>query len=190
MSANPSGAQSGAQSGVQPGPEQEPRRLLLLRHAKATTADPGPNAEQHDHARDLAERGRHDASSMGRALRRLSLKPDLVLVSSARRTERTWTLLGRFDDPQPVVTITDQLYLAEPFELLSVLRRTPDAMRTVLLIGHNPGIHQLALQLAGQDAPHSLQAGLGTCTLVSFVVRSGWDALGAHPLPNPEFVRP
>lgn len=185
-----SGAQSELQSESRPGQQEAPRRLLLLRHAKATTADPGPNAEQHDHARDLAERGRHDASSMGRALRRLSLKPDLALVSSARRTERTWALLGRFDDPQPAVTITDQLYLAEPFELLSVLRRTPDTIRTVLLIGHNPGIHQLALQLAGQDAPHSLQAGLNTCTLVSFVVRSGWQALGAHPLPTPELVRP
>ncbi len=166
------------------------RSLLLLRHAKATITDPGPNADQHDHARDLAERGRHDASAMGRILRRLALHPDLALVSSARRTVRTWELLGRFDDPQPTLTISDQLYLAEPFDLLAILRRTPDTVGTLMLIGHNPGMHQLALQLAGLDAPSSLQAGLNTCTMVRFSVGSGWDALGSRPLGAPELIRP
>ncbi|MCQ8278111.1 histidine phosphatase family protein [Acetobacteraceae bacterium KSS8] len=166
------------------------RQLLLLRHAKATASDPGPAGDNNDHARDLAERGRHDASSMGRILRRQSLRPDMALVSSSRRTVRTWEMLGRFDDPQPAVLVSDRLYLAEPPELLSAIRDVPDTVQTLLVIGHNPGLHQLALQLAGEAAPSSLRAGLSTSTMVRLAVESGWAALGEATLAVLEQIRP
>ncbi len=167
-----------------------PRQLLLLRHAKATASDPGPAGDANDHARDLADSGRHDASAMGRIMRRQSLRPDMALVSSARRTVRTWEMLGRFDDPQPALLVSDRLYLAEPPELLAAIRSVPDAVRTLLVIGHNPGLHQLALQLAGDAAPSSLRAGLNTCTMVRLAADQSWTELGGKTLAVLDQIRP
>jgi phosphohistidine phosphatase len=153
------------------------RRLLLLRHAKASTVESGHTGESGDHARDLSDRGRHDACAMGRELARQSLRPDLALVSSARRTKRTWELLGLSADPAPSVIVSDRLYLAGPSELLSMLREVPDDVGTAMLVGHNPGLHALAIRLGGAQAPASLRAGLGTCTLVVLAFECGWQAL-------------
>ena len=126
-----------------------PRQLLLLRHAKA---EPGSA----DADRDLDARGRRDAGALGHEMRSLGLVPQLALLSSALRTRRTFEYLGAFD-PAPAVQVTDDLYLAEPGMLLSALRAVADEIRSLLLVGHNPGLHELALALAGpqvaQQAP-------------------------------------
>lgn len=125
------------------------RRLLLLRHAKSSWADPGVR----DHDRPLNERGRQAASRMGEYLRAAGLVPDRVLCSSARRTCET---LVRLELPTVDVEVTRDLYLADPDTVLGRVRSTDDDIGTLLVIGHNPTIQELAVDLVTPD--HSMAA--------------------------------
>ena len=154
------------------------RQLLLLRHAKSSWDDPGLS----DHARPLNARGRRSASAIADVMRDLRLSPDLVLVSSARRTLQTLEALMPFDD-NALVEPTDALYLASAPQLLEAVRRTPETVRSLLLIGHNPGLHELAQTLAA-DAPAArgdartgaarLAEGYPTAALAEFTVGVPW----------------
>jgi phosphohistidine phosphatase len=127
------------------------RQLLLLRHAKSSWDDP----RLPDHARPLNARGRRSALAMGDAMRDLGLAPDVVLVSSARRTLQTLEALAPIEG-SPLVEPMDALYLAPWHGLLEALRGVRETARSVLLIGHNPGLHELAMALAG---PAGMAAG-------------------------------
>ncbi len=159
------------------------RQLLLLRHAKAETSGTA------DPDRDLDARGCRDADALGHEMRRLGLVPQLVLSSSALRTCRTVERLGAFD-PAPAVQVTDSLYLAEPGVLLLALQAVAEKIRSLLLVGHNPGLHALALHLAGTHAPQALRDGLPTCTLACFSVGTGWSGLGTHPPSDLRLIHP
>jgi len=119
-------------------------QLLLLRHAKSSWED----AALPDRDRPLNKRGRRAAAAMRQAMRELGLAPDLVLVSPARRTQETLTGLQPWDDT-PLVEQLETLYLATAQQLLAVLRGVHETVRSVLLIAHNPGMHELAVMLAG-----------------------------------------
>lgn len=153
------------------------RRLLLLRHSKAV-AIVGPASEAGDHARDLSDRGRQDASRLGDMLRSQGLQPDLALVSSALRTRRTWDLLAPFVEPVPALVISNRIYVAEAEDLLFLLRETAEEIGSVMLVGHNPGLHELALHLAraGGDTT-GLDSGMSTCALAQFDVIGRWSDL-------------
>ena len=151
------------------------RSLLLVRHAKAAD-EPDVGGTTGDHARDLSERGLREAANLGRTLRRLHLLPDLVLVSSALRTRRTWAAMAAAmreeapERPAPEPVITDRLYLATAADLRMALREIADPPRSIMLVGHNPGLHELALQLVGAErsaAAVELRAGLPPCTPVA-----------------------
>ncbi len=152
------------------------RQLLLLRHAKSDWDDPRLS----DHARPLNARGRRAAAAMAQAMRELRLSPDLVLVSSARRTLQTLEALTPFEDG-PLVEPMDDLYLAPWQRLLDLLRGVPETVRSVLLIGHNPGLHQLGLALMGpaENSPNAtrLAEGYPTGTLSEFAIASPWHLL-------------
>ena len=155
------------------------RQLLILRHAKSSWDDP----LLADHARPLNARGRQAAMDMRRSLDEAGV-PDLVLVSSARRTLQTLQALGSFD-PLPRVTPLDALYLADVAQLLQVLTGVDDDISRVLLIGHNPGLHDLALHLAGAPgSPESLPTlqhlteGFPTGALAEFSVAGPWWSIG------------
>ncbi len=126
------------------------RRLLLFRHA---SAEAGTGHE--DHARPLDPAGRADARAMGRRLAALDLRPDLVLCSSALRATETWEEAGPAWTPAPVVTLDDALYLSDPGTLLDVIAVQDGDDASLMVIGHNPGLHQLAATLAsgGAEAP-------------------------------------
>lgn len=112
-----------------------------MRHAKSSWGDPGLA----DHERPLNRRGRRAATAVGRRLRDAGARPDLVLCSSATRARQT---LDRLRLASSEIAIEDELYGAGPDELLARLRRIPDTVTTALLIGHNPGIEELAENLA------------------------------------------
>ena len=160
---------------------------MLLRHAKAL-ADTGPTGAAGDHARDLSDRGCRDALAMGDTLRRRGLLPQHVLVSSALRTRRTLELLGGFDT-SPGIEIVDRLYLAEPEELLACVQGLPDTMGAVMLVGHNPGLHELAMHLGGSGAPAGLRDGLPTCALVVLEIEGSWSSLPRHGGSPAELIR-
>jgi phosphohistidine phosphatase len=126
------------------------KRLLLLRHAKAVPSSPGGDFE-----RELAPRGRKDAAQMGAFLRSEQLVPQLVLISPARRTRETADLVrGAFANP-PELVANRALYLAEPVTILQEIRNTDPDVATLLVVGHNPGIADLANLLAAAGDPHS-----------------------------------
>jgi len=117
------------------------RRLTLLRHAKSDWPDVP------DRDRPLAKRGRRDAPVIGRWLRDHGYLPDAVICSAARRTRQTWDLVAPQLGGSPSVTFEPRAYAASPLTLLYLVRELPAASRSALLIGHNPGIEELAASL-------------------------------------------
>ena len=152
------------------------RQLILLRHAKSSWDD----ASMPDRDRPLNARGRRSAAVMRLAMQELGLSPDVVLVSTAKRTMETLEALEPWDD-SPLIEPMDSLYLANPMQLLAALHGVAETVRSVLLIGHNPGLHDLALSLAGQEALASpadmmraLASGFPTGALAEFVIAGSW----------------
>jgi len=125
------------------------RRLMLLRHAKTETNAPSG----HDHDRRLDDRGRSDAAEIGHWIGRNPPFPDMVLVSTAVRARQTWDLVWEeMKDrvPAPEIETLDELYGAEPAQLLKMVRMASASdPKRLMLVGHNPGMHELALMLTG-----------------------------------------
>jgi phosphohistidine phosphatase len=169
------------------------RQLILLRHAKSSWDDPALP----DHARPLNARGKRAAAVMAAVMRDLGLAPDAVLVSSARRTLQTLEALSPLPD-SPIVEPMDDLYLASWTRMLDAVRSVPETVRSLLLIGHNPGMHDLALALAGPEemargtAPgtHRLAGGYPTAALAEFSVATPWRALDEGQARLIRFIAP
>ncbi|MFE0103001.1 SixA phosphatase family protein [Streptomyces sp. NPDC059009] len=123
----------------------EPRRIVLFRHAKADWP------QVSDHERPLAERGRKDAPVAGRKLADTGIPFDLALCSTAARTRETWKLAVQEFPSRPRTVYEERVYEASPGELIAVLNETPDDVRNLILIGHNPGVQGLADILAGDS---------------------------------------
>jgi phosphohistidine phosphatase len=156
-------------------------QLLLLRHAKSSWDD----AALPDRDRPLNKRGRRSVAAMREAMRDLGLAPDMVLVSPARRTQETLAKLEPWDDT-PLIEPMEALYLASAKELLGVLHDVNETVRSVLLIGHNPGMHELAVMLAGGhgdggagEMAKRIAAGFPTGALAEFAVAGPWHQLDA-----------
>jgi phosphohistidine phosphatase len=134
------------------------RRLMLLRHAK--TEHDAPSGRDRD--RRLDNRGRHDAAEIGGWIGRHPPFPDLVLVSHAIRADQTWEIAWEaMKDlaPEPQVELMPELYGADASELLQIIRGASETdPRRLLLVGHNPGMHELALALAGSGDPAGRKA--------------------------------
>ncbi|MFC8368062.1 MULTISPECIES: histidine phosphatase family protein [unclassified Streptomyces] len=127
------------------------RRLVVLRHAKSARPE-GVT----DHERPLAPRGLRDAPAAGRALAEADCLPGLALCSTAVRARRTWELAAAQWGTPPPVRHDPRLYHADVPELLDVVRETPAEVETLLLIGHNPGLEDLVLTLAGDGLDDTL----------------------------------
>ena len=162
------------------------RQLLLLRHAKSSWDDP----RLADRDRPLSPRGHRDAATLRAAMGDLGLAPDLVLVSPSRRTMETLEALEPWDDA-PLIEPVDALYLADQAQLLAVLHEVAETVRSVLLIAHNPGLHELALALAG-SAPSEprLRAKFPTAALAEFTVSGLWGDVGRRTTGLVRFVTP
>jgi phosphohistidine phosphatase len=124
------------------------RRLLLLRHSKTERAEPG----QRDRDRALTGRGRADAPLIGAYMARHRFVPDLAIVSPATRAQETWDLVAPCFAKPPRVITDDRVYNATPTTLMGVIGEAGDAA-SVMVVGHNPTLHDLAVQLiASGDA--------------------------------------
>lgn len=166
------------------------KTLLLLRHAKSNWDDP----VLADFDRPLATRGRKAAPSMGRELERRGWRPDAVLVSTAKRTRQTWDLVAAelWAAPQP--EFRGLLYDASAEQLLAELRQAPAAVKTLLLIGHNPGMEDLAQLLAGDgsdaQALERLREKFPTAALARLRFEGAWTDLGAGAARLSHCLRP
>jgi len=150
-------------------------QLLLLRHAKSSWDD----ANQPDRDRPLNKRGRQSAALMRQTMQDLGLNPDVVLVSSARRTLETLEALEPWTDA-PLIEPMDSLYLATAGQLLDAVREVAETVRSVLLIGHNPGMHDLALALCADPntaTARHLAAGFPTAALAEFTTSTPWSRI-------------
>ncbi len=131
------------------------------------------------------------------AMRDLGLEPDVILVSTARRTLETLELLEPWDST-PLVEPMDALYLAPPSVLLDTLHAVADTARSVMIVGHNPGLHELALSLLPPDAQadlhqeplRTLARGFPSGALAEFSIAVPWSRLGAGGGRLVRFVSP
>lgn len=162
--------------------------LYLLRHAKAVSKE----GDFRDIDRPLDERGRDGARAVGQWLRRNAIRPDLVLCSPSARTRETLDLaLGV--TPPPETRFDNSLYLADADRLLALLRDVPERFQRVMLIGHNPGIHELALSLADTTSgplASRLAANLPTAGLARYEVEAEWPGLRRRAARLLAFVSP
>lgn len=155
-------------------------QLILMRHAKAERA----RDDQADHDRSLSPAGRDAALRMRARLRALAIEPDVVLTSSARRTRETLDCVA-FWDERPNIETLDTLYMASAARMIETLRGLRETMRSVMVIGHNPGLHELALVLAAgapaeSEARRALEAGYPTARLTDFLILTPWHDLRAQ----------
>src|SRR5262249_21554331 len=147
-------------------------RLHLLRHAKSSWKE-----DVEDRERRLNRRGREAARWVGRHLPAAIGALDLVLCSSAARTHETMDLILADYRVRPRCVIEDGLYAASPEKLMKRLRRLDEDDLNVLLIGHNPGVHQLAVFLADANSTglRALVSGkFPTAARASFMVPDRW----------------
>jgi phosphohistidine phosphatase len=158
------------------------RRLYVLRHAKSSWDDPGLS----DHDRPLAKRGRRATKPLRLYLQKHEIAPELVLCSTARRARET---LERIEPAlgAPTVRREPALYAASAEALLDRLRDVPDAVTSVMLIGHSPGIEDLADTLTGSPVGSKFPtAALATLELLS----ARWGDTGPGTAKLIDFVRP
>jgi phosphohistidine phosphatase len=156
------------------------RTLFLLRHAKSSWADPTLD----DHDRPLAPRGRRAARRIADHLRMVqAVRPQLVLCSSARRARETLAELTPVLGDHVEVVVTDDLYGADADEMLRLLREIGRDIASVMIVGHNPGTHDLALELTGdgdEAAIAQLHTKFPTGALATLQLgHASWDQLTA-----------
>ena len=152
------------------------RSLTLFRHAKTATVRPG----QQDFDRQLTERGREDAARMGAIL---AQRPwDLALVSAARRTAETWEIAKKQFKSPPDAEIDHALYLCGTQALIARIRNLTDTIQHVLVIGHNPDLHEASVWFAGRTenrSAHELRHKFPTAAMSHFTINcAGWREAG------------
>lgn len=147
----------------------ERRSLLVLRHAKAASAPGLADVE-----RPLAERGEKDATAAGSWLRAAAIVPDLVVCSTARRTRQTWEAVAAELPGQAEARYDERIYRNTLDSLLEVVRDTDDAVRSLLLVSHNPGAQQLAAALTAEAKVYE---GFPTCALALIEFTGPWASV-------------
>lgn len=160
-------------------------RLILTRHAKSSWDDPMLD----DHDRPLNKRGRASARAVAGWLAARGYLPDQAMVSTAARTRETWKLISGKRAGAPKPAYLAKLYLAEPEEMLHILRTATG--RTVMMVGHNPGMAYFAQGLAHQPPADSRfeRYPTGATTIIDFDAES-WDQLVWRTGTIVDFVAP
>jgi phosphohistidine phosphatase len=154
-------------------------RLMLLRHAKTEKAEGGMS----DHARRLNARGKADAPVIGAYMARHALIPDLVLISTAERARQTWERVAGALATPPRVTYEERLYNAGAEAIIALVKGTAPTVRTLLVVGHNPGLHEAARRLIASgdvETRERLNEGLPTSGL-AVIDFAGKDWRKLHP---------
>lgn len=165
--------------------EHRLRELLILRHAKSDWKE-----DLDDIERPLSEKGKKAANRLGQWLRDQHLTPDYILISPAQRTQQTFKRLKINKDTCPH-HIEDALYLATLEELLDTLSHIPKHYERVMIIGHNPGLEQLAQYLEHENHCETCETRLfPTSALAHFILPNDWKHLQAGSGKLAQFIRP
>ena len=155
------------------------RQLVLVRHAKAASGNV-------DRERPLADRGMADAPEIGRWLAERQVVPDRVVVSPARRARQTWELAAAGLGPAVEPVLDGRVYDNTVEDLLEVIRETPAAVSTLAIVGHNPGIQDLAVALddgrGDDDARRDVAGKYRTSGVAVFTLKDPWAEARAGTL--------
>jgi phosphohistidine phosphatase len=163
---------------------RDEKELFLLRHAKSSWEDP----DLADHDRPLAPRGRRASKTIAEHMQRERIKPTVVLCSSARRAQETVErIVAALGDSE--VVIEPGLYHASAGDLLARLRALPESSPSVMLVGHNPAMQELALALAGSGR-EAVEGKYPTAGLATFRFGGGWSELEYGSAELSAFVTP
>jgi phosphohistidine phosphatase len=165
----------------------QPRRLLLVRHAPAAGAAV-------DADRPLTARGEERASAIGSWLAQAGLAPDLVLVSPARRAAQTWSLAGAALPADLRAAVDARIYENTVDGVLSAIRETPEDVRILAVVGHNPSVGELAVMLddgeGDEAAGRTLDAGFPAGGVAVFTVPASFGELEPGGAALSDFVVP
>ncbi len=129
-------------------------QLFLFRHAKSSWDQP----DLTDHDRPLNDRGINAASLMGTEMAKRALAPELVVCSTSRRTRQTLDLWLAASKIKPDIIFAENLYHASPSVMLDIVKKTTGTYRGLMLLGHNPGMEQFAMQLSADLSSKSAKA--------------------------------
>jgi len=141
------------------------KKLLLLRHARAQHAEIGKT----DHERSLAPEGEKAAKHLGRQLAKQRALPGFAIFSTAKRAAETFLCLEKGAETEIPASGEDWLYHATPHDIMQHLKHLPEEADSVLIVGHNPALHTLAVELAGnQPLAASISSSFPPCTLTVF----------------------
>jgi len=164
------------------------KSLHLLRHAKSSWKDPGLN----DHDRPLNKRGRQTAKMMAAYFRRAKIAPDLVICSTAVRAQQTLDPIIKATKKPPKIVLVRGIHEGAQRTLWEQLWNLPESAKSVLLIGHNPALQDLALELAHTDLKLLSSAGgkFPTGAMASFRFDGAWKALAPHGALLASFITP
>jgi phosphohistidine phosphatase len=157
------------------------KTLYLLRHAKAETG----SATLDDHERGINQQGLDACVVIGKYITEAGISPDLVLCSTAKRAKTTWALVREASKNTSKQEFTDMLYLASANEVVKQLMCLPESIHSVMVVGHNPGLHQLSLDLSkkADDATiDRLMLKFPTCALATIDLgETSWEGMAqAH----------
>jgi phosphohistidine phosphatase len=154
------------------------RTLVLLRHAKSAYPEGVP-----DHRRPLAARGEREAPVAGALIAQRVGRPDLVVVSGATRTRQTWDLAASAWPSPPHTVVDERVYEASVDDLVLLLRELSGTWHCVVLVGHNPGVEDLAFTLSDDvgdpDALRRMSTKFPTSGIAVFDVDRPWEHLVA-----------
>jgi phosphohistidine phosphatase len=152
------------------------RRLILFRHSEAVHS-----GKYRDHERPLTEAGRNDADRAGARLAERESPAGFALVSDSRRTRETWEIAGARLTSPPESRLEKKLYEADRRDLMELARQTPDSVKTLIIVGHNPSIAEFAAHFAGRgerEALKRLGKGFPTSGITIFEIEdSEWRKL-------------
>jgi phosphohistidine phosphatase len=166
------------------------KRLFLLRHVKSSWDDPSLP----DFDRPLSKRGRRAGTAMGRHMADEGLLPSVVLCSTARRARDTWRQVSAEWNEPPKPQFDDRLYMADSGTMRDLLAELPDDANPAMVIGHNPGMAALALELAAATRSATvarMRAKYPTGGLAIFdLAIERWSAIAPHSGKLIEFVTP
>jgi phosphohistidine phosphatase len=165
--------------------------LLLMRHGKSESNDPG----KEDIDRALTPHGLDASISIANWIKKNALHPDIALISSARRAYETWEAVKTVIGGNTSEVKQDELYLANPGDLLEQISNIDDTVKIVILIGHNPGIESLAIHLAIGDSLNTTQQklneGFSTGALAAFELNNiNWTDIKSTNTKLIDFIRP
>jgi phosphohistidine phosphatase len=164
------------------------RRLVVIRHAKADSLGSS------DAERALAPRGTRDATAVGQWLQEATIAPDHAIVSPARRTRQTWALIAAELDRPPSPVFDERIYDNTLEDLVAAVGDAPPGVTTLALVGHNPGLHELALTLddgrGDRHARQRLRADFPTSSVAVFDLDAAWTELAATGARLRDFATP